>query len=30
MEYLNQHRLFRPRACYVGPHDVPYVPIEKR
>lgn len=30
MEYLNQHRLFRPRACYVGPHDVPYVPMEKR
>ncbi len=30
IEYLDQHRLFRPRACYTGPHDVPYVPIDKR
>jgi citrate synthase (EC 2.3.3.1) len=30
IEYLDQHRLFRPRACYTGPHDVPYVPMEKR
>jgi len=30
IEYLGEHRLFRPRACYVGPHDVQYVPIDQR
>ncbi len=30
IEYLNEHRLFRPRACYVGPHDLQYVPIDQR
>ncbi|MFB6470450.1 MAG: citrate/2-methylcitrate synthase [Vulcanisaeta sp. AZ3] len=30
IEYWENNRLFRPRACYVGPHDIPYVPIDKR
>ncbi|WP_069807162.1 citrate synthase/methylcitrate synthase [Vulcanisaeta thermophila] len=30
IEYWDNNRLFRPRACYVGPHDLQYVPIEKR
>jgi len=30
LEYWENNRIFRPRACYTGPHDVPYVPIDKR
>jgi citrate synthase len=30
IEQLGDNRLFRPKAQYVGPHDVAYVPIEKR
>lgn len=30
MEQLADNRLIRPRARYIGPHDQPYVPIEKR
>jgi len=30
LEYWENNRIFRPRACYMGPHDVPYVPIDQR
>jgi len=30
IEQLGDNRLFRPTTDYVGPHDVAYVPIEKR
>jgi citrate synthase len=30
IEQLADNRLYRPAAEYVGPHDVPYVPIEQR
>jgi len=30
IEQLNDNRLFRPTADYVGPHDAPYVPIAQR
>ncbi len=30
IEQLSDNRLYRPTAKYVGPHDAPYVPIEKR
>ena len=30
IEQLSDNRLFRPKAAYVGPHDLPYTPIEKR
>jgi citrate synthase len=30
IEQLAENRLYRPAAQYVGPHDAPYVPIEKR
>ncbi len=30
MEYLENNRLFRPRAVYVGPEDLPYIPIDQR
>jgi citrate synthase len=30
IEYLTDNRIFRPRAIYVGPISVPYVPMEKR
>jgi citrate synthase len=30
IEQLSDNRLYRPAAQYVGPHDVRYVPIEKR
>ncbi|MGC9130729.1 MAG: citrate/2-methylcitrate synthase [Pyrobaculum sp.] len=30
LEYWENNRIFRPRACYVGPHDLQYVPIEQR
>ncbi|MEZ6232913.1 MAG: citrate/2-methylcitrate synthase [Phycisphaerales bacterium] len=30
IEQLGDNRLFRPKAEYVGPHDAPYVPIDKR
>jgi citrate synthase len=30
LEYWEINRLFRPRACYIGPHDLQYVPIERR
>ncbi len=30
MEYLEQNRIFRPRAVYVGSKDAHYVPIDER
>jgi len=30
IEQLSANRLIRPKADYVGPHDVPYTPIEER
>jgi citrate synthase len=30
IEQLAANRLIRPKADYVGPHEVPYTPIEKR
>ncbi len=30
LEYLEDNRLFRPRAVYEGPPDLPYLPIKKR
>ncbi|MBX3357407.1 MAG: citrate synthase [Phycisphaeraceae bacterium] len=30
IEQLSDNRLYRPTAEYVGPHGVPYVPIDKR
>lgn len=30
IEQLADNRLYRPKAAYVGPHAVPYVPISKR
>jgi citrate synthase len=30
IEQLSDNRLFRPKAQYVGPHDVRYTPIDKR
>ena len=30
IEQLSDNRLYRPKAAYVGPHNQPYVPIEKR
>ncbi len=30
MEYLEQNRIFRPRAVYVGSKDAHYIPIEER
>ena len=30
IEQLGDNRLYRPTTDYVGPHDVEYVPIEKR
>ncbi|ACB39652.1 citrate synthase/methylcitrate synthase [Pyrobaculum neutrophilum] len=30
LEYWDNNRIFRPRACYVGPHDLKYVPINER
>lgn len=30
LEQLDGNRLYRPTTKYVGPHDSPYVPIEKR
>lgn len=30
IEQLSDNRLYRPAAKYVGPHDAPYVPMEKR
>ncbi|MEL7473275.1 MAG: citrate/2-methylcitrate synthase [Planctomycetota bacterium] len=30
LEQLGDNRLFRPAAAYVGPHEQPYTPIEKR
>ncbi len=30
LEQLEANRLIRPKADYVGPHDVPYVPIDQR
>ena len=30
IEQLSDNRLFRPKAQYVGPHEVPYTPIDKR
>ncbi|MFN7105231.1 MAG: citrate/2-methylcitrate synthase [Pyrobaculum sp.] len=30
LEYWENNRIFRPRACYLGPHDLQYVPLEHR
>jgi citrate synthase len=30
LEQLQNNRIFRPEQIYVGKHDVPYVPLEKR
>jgi citrate synthase len=30
IEYLEDNRLFRPRAVYVGPKKLSYIPMEKR
>ncbi|MCC6322832.1 MAG: citrate synthase [Phycisphaerales bacterium] len=30
LEQLDGNRLFRPTTKYVGPHDAPYVPMDKR
>ena len=30
LEQLRNNRIFRPEQIYVGPTDVPYVPLEKR
>lgn len=30
IEQLGDNRLFRPKAEYVGPHNVPYTPMDKR
>ncbi len=30
IEQLGDNRLFRPKAEYIGPHEVTYTPIEKR
>jgi len=30
LEYLEDNRLFRPRAVYTGPTDLPYVPVRER
>jgi citrate synthase len=30
LEYLEDNRLFRPRAVYRGPRDLPYVPLDDR
>lgn len=30
LEQLKNNRLFRPDQIYTGPHNVPYVPMEKR
>ncbi len=30
LEQLQNNRIFRPEQVYVGKHDVPYVPLEKR
>jgi citrate synthase len=30
LEQLKSNRIFRPEQIYVGKHDVPYVPLEKR
>jgi citrate synthase len=30
LEQLKNNRIFRPEQIYVGKHDIPYVPLEKR
>lgn len=30
IEQLSDNRLYRPKADYIGPHNVPYVPIDQR
>ena len=30
LEQLADNRLYRPKADYIGPHDAPYTPIDKR
>src|SRR3989441_5890594 len=30
LEQLKNNRIYRPEQVYVGKHDVPYVPLEKR
>ncbi len=30
IEQMSANRLFRPTQIYTGPHDVPYVPIDRR
>ncbi|MGB4477275.1 MAG: citrate/2-methylcitrate synthase, partial [Bacillota bacterium] len=30
LEYVQDNRIFRPRAVYIGDVDQPYIPIDKR
>ncbi len=30
LEYWENNRIFRPRGCYIGPHDLRYVPLDQR
>jgi citrate synthase len=30
IEQLQDNRLYRPAALYVGPHDAPYIPVDQR
>lgn len=30
IEYLEDNRIFRPKAVYAGPRDLKYIPVEKR
>ena len=30
LEQLKNNRIYRPEQIYVGKHDVPYAPLEKR
>jgi citrate synthase len=30
IEQLSDNRLYRPGAKYIGPHDAPYIPVDKR
>jgi len=30
LEYLQHNRIFRPRAVYVGPMNLPFTPLDER